>query len=115
MSTRCQIEVTYQARRVLLYHHHDGYPQGVGADLIQRQQKLHTWNGNILVNELLNNKEQDDGYSIAFQVHTDLDYWYEVDCNLKTIRCWKVHGYALLSDQAQVVKNDEVSLHREGL
>ena len=105
MSTRCQIKVTYLQREVLLYHHYDGYPEGVGFDLIRRQKKLKTWNGNALVNDLV--KDTKDEYEVAYQVHTDLDYWYEVDCNRKTIRCWKVKGY-LLSDHAEVDKGDEI-------
>ena len=106
MSTRCQIKVTYLQREVLLYHHYDGYPEGVGFDLISRQKKLKTWNGNVLVNDMV--KDAKDEYEVAYQVHTDLDYWYEVDCNRKTIRCWKVKGY-LLSDHAEVEKGDEIS------
>ena len=109
MSTRSQIKVTYLKQSVLLYHHWDGYPKGVGKDLIQRRKKFNTWNGNILVNELVKNTVKDDGYEIAFEVHTDLDYWYEIDCSRKTIRCWKVEGYNL-SDYAEVIKGTEVPL-----
>ena len=109
MSTRSQIKITYLKQSVLLYHHWDGYPKGVGKDLIQRQKKLNTWNGENITNELVKNTRKDNGYEVAFQVHTDLDYWYEIDCNRKTIRCWKVKGY-LLSDHAEVEKGEEVPL-----
>ena len=109
MSTRCQIKITYLKREVLLYHHWDGYPEAVGLDLIKRQKRLKTWDGNILVNELVKNTKKDDSYEIAFQVHTDLDYWYEIDCNRKTIRCWKVSGFNL-SDHAEVIKGEEFTL-----
>lgn len=106
MSTRCQIKITYLQREVLVYQHWDGYPEGVGFDLIKRQKQCKTWDGNILINDLI--KDKDAGYEIAYQVHTDLDYWYEIDCNRKTIRCWKVKGY-LLSDHAEVEKGEEVT------
>ncbi len=109
MSTRCQIKIIYLKPSVLLYQHWDGYPQGVGKDLIQRQKKFNTWNGNLLVNELLKNKRKNDGYEIAFEVHTDLDYWYEIDCNRKTIRCWNATGYGL-SARAEIIKGKEVPL-----
>lgn len=109
MSTRCQIKVTYLDRSILLYHHFDGYPEGVGFDLVKRQKQLKTWNGNAIANELVGNKDKDDGYEIAFEVHTDLNYWYEIDCNRKTIRCWKVKGY-LLSDHAEVEKGEEMEI-----
>ena len=108
MSTRCQIKITYLQREVLLYHHRDGDPERVGFDLIQRQKQLKTWDGNEIVNELVKKIKKDDAYEIAFQVHTDLDYWYEIDCNRKTIRCWKVKGY-LLSDHAEVEKGEEIT------
>ena len=90
-----------------MYHHWDGYPEGVGADLIRRQKELSTWNGNILVNNLV--KDISDEYEITFQAHTDIDYWYEIDCNRKTIRGWKVEGYNL-SDQTEVIKGEEAIL-----
>ena len=43
MSTRCQIKITYLNQSVLLYHHWDGYPEGVGLDIIKRQKRLKTW------------------------------------------------------------------------
>ena len=107
MSTRCQIKVTYLNREVLLYHHHDGYPEGVGFDLIQRQKKLKSWDGNILINKLV--KDTTDEYEIAYLIHTDLDYWYEIDCDRRTIRCWKVKGYTM-SDHTEIVKGDEVAI-----
>lgn len=106
MSTRCQIKVTYLDKEILIYHH-DGYPEGVGYDLVQRQKKLKTWNGDIIINKLV--KDTTDEYEIACSVHTDLDYWYEIDCNRRTIRCWKVDGY-LLSDHAVVRKGGEIGL-----
>lgn len=107
MSTRCQIKITYLDKEVMLYHHHDGYPAGVGYDLVQRQKKLNTWNGDTIINTLV--KDKNDEYEVACVVHTDLDYWYEIDCNKRTIRCWKVNGY-LLSDHAVVRKGEEIGL-----
>ena len=101
MSTRCQIKIIYLRQDVLLYHHYDGYPEGVGRDLIKRRNQLNIWDGNIIVNNLV--KDIKDEYEISYQVHTDIDYWYEIDCNRKTIRCWKVKGYNL-SDHAEVIK-----------
>ena len=107
MSTRCQIKVTYLQQEVLLYHHWDGYPEGVGFDLIRRQKKLKSWDGNILINKLV--KDTTDEYEIAYLIHTDLDYWYEINCDRHTIRCWKVKGYTM-SDHTEVVKGDEVTI-----
>ena len=110
MSIRCQIKITYLRQDVLLYHHHDGYPEGVGRDLIKRRNQLNIWDGNIIVNNLV--KDIKDAYEISYQVHTDIDYWYEIDCNRKTIRCWKVKGYNL-PDHAEVIKGKESILHAD--
>lgn len=110
MSTRCQIKITYLRQEILLYHHYDGYPKGVGRNLIKRRNQLNTWDGNIIVNNLV--KDIKDAYEISYQVHTDIDYWYEIDCNRKTIRCWKVKGYNL-SDHAEVIKGKESILHAD--
>ena len=109
MSTRCQIKITYLKREVLLYHHWDGSPEGVGFDLIQRQKQLKTWDGKVLTKELLENKSIDDGYEKTNLVHTDLDYWYEIDCNQKTIRCWKVKGYEGEGKKTKVIKGEEIT------
>jgi hypothetical protein len=101
--------VIYQEKSVLLYHHWDGYPEGVGFDLIQRQRKLKTWDGNVIVKELLENKSIDDGYEKANLIHTDLDYWYEIDCNKKTIRCWKVKGCEGEGKKTEVIKDEEIT------
>ncbi len=82
-------------------------PQRGGKDLIRRQKQLNTWDGNILDNDLV--KDLADEYEIAYQVHTDLDYWYEIDCNRKTIRCWNATGYGL-SARAEIIKGKEVPL-----
>lgn len=79
----------------------------IRSDPIRRQKQLNTWDGNILVNNLV--KDINDEYEISYQVHTDIDYWYEIDCNCKTIRCWKVDGYNL-SDHTEVIKGEETIL-----
>lgn len=92
MSTRCQIKIRYCNENILIYHHWDGYPENIVRELIRVLKKVKSWNGVEFVNKLV--KENfDDGFELAFNVHTDLDYWYEVNCDRKTIRCWKVKGY----------------------
>lgn len=76
-------------------------------DLICRQKQLHTCDGNILANDLV--KDLADEYEIAYQIHTDLDYWYEVDYKRQTIRCWKVEGH-VLTDFTEVIKGEEIAL-----
>ncbi len=107
MSTRCQIEIIGSERSVLLYHHWDGYPEGVGFDLMQRAKKFKNYTASTIANELVKNNKEDDGYEISFCIHTDIEYWYEIDCRKHTIRCWKVKGF-LLNDHAEVEKGEEI-------
>ena len=107
MSTRSQIKVRYNNTDILIYHQHDGYPEGVGYDLCRRQKYLNTWNGSEIVNNLI--KDSTDEYEISYLIHTDIDYWYEIDCDRKTIRCWNVNGY-LMSDHVEIKKGAEESL-----
>lgn len=113
MSTRCQIKITYKNQSILIYHHWDGYPEGVGKALVKIQkQAVKTWNGNTFVNELVK-CANDNGYEVAFNIHTDLDYWYEINCDFKTIKCWKVKGYHyLFEDACDVQKGEEQDLSK---
>lgn len=41
MSTRCNIIIKDRGdRRIYLYHHHDGYPEGVGSERLSVRLRL---------------------------------------------------------------------------
>ena len=81
MSTRCNI-VLKTGRRffkdIYLYHHHDGYPEGVGADLVNRL-KDHFTGATVedIANKLV--KDLDDEYEITTCLHGDIEYLYVID------------------------------------
>lgn len=94
MSTRCQIRIKDEFRSVDLYHHHDGYPEGVGADLKEYCSKLPNdkwsyWSIRIIANDFLKGElklehcdgtiEPDMGYELSFGFHTDIEYAYLID------------------------------------
>ena len=98
MSTRCCVKVTRnfgepmtsdRIETVMLYHHHDGYPEGVGADLKKRSEKWPSyygiWDIDSIVNSLV--KDPNDEYEVTVYDHTDIEYLYTIDCNHKTIKC----------------------------
>lgn len=101
MSTRCCIEVVQTfgngegenkiARECMLYHHHDGYPEGVGMDLKRRFKPQTTfksgWDIDCIVNELI--KDQEDEYEFTAFKHGDIEYLYVINCNEQTIKCFK--------------------------
>lgn len=90
MSTRCNVIVKDKFDKIWLYHHHDGYVEGVGADLVSRfaekfQKDERIWWSDI-VNTLV--KDQNDEYEITDGEHSDIEYCYTIDCEKKTI-CWQ--------------------------
>lgn len=95
MSTRSEIKIIGEFASIKLYHHHDGYPEGVGFDLMNRFWKIRDdyqlWEFNEIANALV--KDTKDEYEITEYNHTDREYEYEININEKTIRCWKVDWY----------------------
>lgn len=82
-----------------LYHHHDGYPEGVGVNLMSRAQKRgkQGWCIDSVVNSLV--KDANDEYEITVYKHTDIEYVYFINCNKMTIRCFSaMYDY---NDEAQ--------------
>lgn len=95
MSTRCNIVVRDSKRQYILYHHHDGYPEGVGIDLWNRfSDKLGNtrYDAINVVNELLKDKEDDD-YELTHGLHSDIEYLYEIDLMNERISCKSVTNW----------------------
>lgn len=92
MSTRCNIIIKGMGSQdIILYHHHDGYPQGVGYDLKTRLDKIQgRWYKSDIANFLV--KDADDEYEITTCIHTDIDYLYTIDCDNSRLQCNKAWG-----------------------
>lgn len=91
MSTRSVVIIKPQnksSKDYWLYHHHDGYPEGVGFDLLERSKDWGYWYESSIANQLV--KDQDDEYEITSGRHTDIDYLYVIDCKKKKIHCYRV-------------------------
>lgn len=100
MSTRCNIIVKENGKKVVLYHHHDGYIEGVGADLFNRfNERFSNPNSCVywddVVNELV--KDAKDEYEVTSGIHGDIEYLYTIDTKKKTIKMnpieinWETH------------------------
>ena len=87
MSTRCNVIVKDKFDRIWLYHHHDGYPEGVGQDLVNRFKEKFEKNEKIWWSDIVNKlvKDQNDEYEISDGEHSDIKYCYTIDCDKKTI------------------------------
>lgn len=85
MSTRCNILFKVNGEEWFwLYHHHDGYPEGVGAwlvDYLTRETNGFTIWPDTMANDLIKNKAglNDDGYELTSGQHGDIEFLYTYD------------------------------------
>lgn len=87
MGTKSIIKVKDERYVVTIYHHYDGYPEGVGSNLISRfNDRLKRLTVSMVVNELLKDSK-DKGYQLTFCRHTDIEYEYNIDLVKHEIRC----------------------------
>lgn len=85
---------------ITLYHHSDGYPDGVGSDLknyLETQWKdCPQWDAERIATELVRGAIKDDdgnadtGYEVATCEHGDCEYGYIIDVKAKTLKCYKL-------------------------
>jgi len=100
MSTRCNILFTVNGEKVVwLYHHCDGYPEGVGAwlkNFIESKmdgRRCPLWPDD-LANRLVKGIEiQDDGYEITGGKHGDIEYLYTYAFNYRMADQYKISEY----------------------
>lgn len=90
MSTRCNVIVKTKFDKIWLYHHHDGYPEGVGQDLVNRFKEKFEKDEKIWWSDVVNAlvKDTKDNYEVTDGEHGDIEYLYTIDCDKKTI-CWQ--------------------------
>lgn len=107
MSTRCNIVVKEGNKKVYLYHHCDGYPSGVGIDLLDKNL-FNKWYYDIsyIVNKLIKATD-DDGYEYTSGIHGDIEYLYVINVKKKEIKCYKVSGFDMKYNDI-VKKENEV-------
>lgn len=89
MSTRCNIILKDEnkSKKIYLYHHHDGYPEGVGADLahfVTEWNKGYFYGVEELANRMIKGIESpfygevDNEYELTSCLHGDIEYLYIV-------------------------------------
>lgn len=87
MSTRCQIKFVNGKKSVMLYHHCDGYIEGVGFDLVKRVKK------NIYADEMLCKMIRECHYEVTVGNHLDIEYFYIVDFKKETVKGQAVNNW----------------------
>jgi len=91
MSTRCHIIVKNNNRETFIYHHCDGYPSGVGAELEELLSECERDNNfNNLVDKIT---DIDGGYVVDGGIHGDEDFIYTITLNNNSciLKCEKVY------------------------
>lgn len=103
MSTRCHIVVKEKAfANTYIYHHCDGYPDGVGSELVEAL-KVYTgpWNAPSITKLI---ESIDDQYKVDSDIHGDEDYIYEISCDDRTLKCYNADNY----DDQEGYHGDEI-------
>ena len=98
MSTRATILIKSkeQNEEVRVYHHCDGYPDGIGIDMKAYLKTVAYWDVYQIANDLIKGEcgmvgnRHDDGYELTPCQHGDEEYAYLIDCDNKTLTCYEV-------------------------
>lgn len=92
MSTRTVVKILNGKQCCYLYHHHDGYFEGVGfllAKIMEKYEKDFHHSLNELIKVLLMNSS----FELTFLNHLDIEYYYEADFVKHTVTGWKVNNW----------------------
>lgn len=82
MSTRANIIISGNTMLLHLYHHCDGYPEGVGMDLKNYCELIgnnYSWDEWNIAQDLIK-REPDHGYELTCGLHGDAEFTYYIDC-----------------------------------
>ena len=91
MSTRATILIKKGCESYRVYHHCDGYPEGIGKDIKEYLAGKKQWYADDIVNDLVKGKVANDGsYEITSCQHGDEQYAYLIDCATRELKCYKV-------------------------
>lgn len=101
MSTRAIVRVfekdksTNRKFKIDLYHHYDGYIEGVGFELVemflnpQTQQLEMPFDVDRVATQIV----KKDGYEVTAFNHSDIEYLYEIDVENKNITVYNVNNW----------------------
>ena len=107
MSTRATILIKSEkkGKSVRIYHHCDGYPEGIGSDLKAYTSTLNCWDVYEIANDLIKGHcIHDDDYELTSCQHGDEEYAYLIDCDAKTLTCYEVGWDEFEWDERKIVE-----------
>jgi hypothetical protein len=110
MSTRAHIIIKEWDNQIHLYHHCDGYPEGIGIDLKNIIHKL-AEDPEYRTRDLIQGKliPGDDSYAPALCLHGDEEYVYVIDCVEKSIKCYQHEWDVSLEDTIRPENEIEIN------
>lgn len=102
MSTRCNVIIKNDASErnsesIILYHHHDGYPEGVGEEL-KKVLAQGTFSDKSELSEVLVGDY--DGYEVEDGLAGDIEYLYTISLNQRQLKCQSIN---ILTDETKLV------------
>lgn len=91
MSTRCHVIIKWDDKETFIYHHHDGYPEGVGSELKKILESCTSYDWETIAEKILG---YDDQYEEDSGIHGDEDYIYEIEAKdtYATLKCYSYNG-----------------------
>ena len=92
MATRCSIKIIGDDNKVqFFYHHYDGYPSGVGIDILTYlEERNQDYDFDKMVIDINSGfVGADPTYEPSEDIHGDENYVYLIDCNSKELKCYK--------------------------
>ena len=93
MSTRCQVKIITTKDDLMLYHHCDGYPEGVGFCLLKLMDMFTDTKGFWREEDILNDMIKKGYFEITLGNHNDIEYLYEMDFLAREVRCYAVNNW----------------------
>ena len=119
MSTRCDIIIKDDKTKTVykelkLYHHHDGYPEGVGKFLIEEitPELNHPYITGIDIANFLIKHPKDDEFELTVGEHCDIEYRYIIDLTSRKIKCYKGHYQYNKNDLPEFKVYDTIDLEK---
>ena len=98
-----------------IYHHYDGYIEGVGFTLLDMFLNKDTKKLDIradidfVANFLIKDKKNiDNTFEITAYNHVDIEYFYLIDVNTKTVEAWHVNNWSGRMKKYKHYTHDEI-------
>ena len=132
MSTRCVVRVKRGDKSTVdLYHHCEGYPEGVGIALLGTLERFfknlpkdRVLDSETFINRLVKNEDKklnDESYCVTTWKHGDLEFLYELDFGCEdelrwpkagaVLKCWPLKfGFSCEFEDYDELKGEEINL-----